>query len=72
MGKKPSTKKVKEVHCGAGATFCLGRAVHKEFKGFGTFVGRVADFHTTTGYRIEYDDGDSEDLTEEELVRAPD
>ena len=105
MGKK---KDPKEVHCGAGTTFNVGRAVyacahvnpppspslslflrsrlssvnaltlsyaslvfagsHKEFKGFGIFVGRVADFHPTTGYRIEYEDGDSEDLTEAGLA----
>ena len=56
---------------GAGQTFFIGRPVQKEFKGFGMFIGRVADFHTETGYRIEYDDGDSEDVTEEQLVRPP-
>ena len=56
-------------HCGAGSTFFVGRSVQKEFKGFGTFTGRVTDFHSTTGYRIEYEDGDSEDVTEAGLVR---
>ena len=66
----PPKKAPQEVNCGAGSTFFVGRTVHKEFKGFGTFTGRIADFHTKTGYRIEYEDGDSEDVTEDILVRA--
>jgi hypothetical protein len=51
------------------ATFLMGRAIHKEFKGCGVFKGRVSDFHHNFGYRIEYEDGDTEDVTEVELVR---
>ena len=50
------------------ATFLIGRAVRKEFKNCGIFKGRVSDFHRDTGFRIEYEDGDTEDLTESALV----
>ena len=52
------------------ATFLIGQSVTKTFKGIGTFKGRVTDFHRDTGFRVEYEDGDTEDLTEAELVRA--
>ena len=52
------------------ATFLIGRAVAKDFKGQGTFNGRVTDFHRDTGFRVEYEDGDTEDLTEGDLVCA--
>ena len=58
--------KVKESH--VVATFLIGREVAKEFKGIGTFKGRVSDFHRDTGFRVEYEDGDTEDLTEAALV----
>ena len=66
----PKKKKEKEHHCGAGATFMIGRAIAKDFKGHGTFTGRVTEFNCTTGYRVEYEDGDAEDFTEVDLVRA--
>jgi hypothetical protein len=66
MAKKK--KPEKEQHCGAGKMLLLGRPVAKEFKGFGTFKGHVSDFHPTTGYRITYEDGDSEDLAEASLM----
>ena len=57
----------KESH--VAATFLIGRSVVKEFKGIGTFKGRVTDFHRDTGFLVEYEDGDTEDLTESALVR---
>ena len=56
----------KESH--VAATFLIGRSVSKEFKGQGVFKGRVTDFHRDTGFRVEYEDGDTEDLTENALV----
>ena len=49
----------------------FGREIKKTFKGVGVFVGKVTDYHKSTGYRVQYDDGDSEDLTHKELVRRP-
>lgn len=47
----------------------FNREVKKDFKGIGTFTGKVVDFRRDLGYRVEYEDGDSEDMTEKELVR---
>ena len=58
----------KESH--VAATFLIGRGVVKDFKGLGAFKGRVTDFHRDTGFRVEYEDGDTEDLTESALVSA--
>ena len=70
MSKRAKSKaKVKEHHPSAAISFLMGRAVEKEFKGFGTFKGRVTDFHSETGYRVDYEDGDSEDFSEGDLVR---
>ena len=73
--KKPNRKKpryaapfAKESH--ACANFLIGREVRKEFKGFGVFNGVVSSFHRETGFRVEYEDGDHEDLSEASLVRA--
>ena len=46
----------------------FGHAVKKTFRDIGTFTGKVVDYHWSTGYRVEYEDGDSEDLTHKELV----
>ena len=66
--KKEAPIAKKESH--VCATFLIGQSVTKTFKGIGTFKGRVTDFHRDTGFRVEYEDGDTEDLTEPELVRA--
>ena len=50
----------------------LGRPILKEFKGFGKFAGRVAGYHKDTGFRVQYEDGDTEDVTEKELLRSID
>ena len=65
----PKKKAAKpEAHCGAGTSMLLGRPIAKEFKGFGVFKGHVTDFHRDTGYRVDYEDGDSEDLSEAGLL----
>ena len=70
MSKRAKSKaKVKEHHPSAAISFLMGRAVEKEFKGFGTFKGRVTDFHSETGDDVDYEDGDSEDFSEGDLVR---
>ena len=38
--------------------------------GHGIFKGKVVDYSRRTGYLIEYEDGDSEDVTHKTLVRA--
>lgn len=41
----------------------VGRRVKKEFQGYGIFDGMVRSFDSSRGYyRIEYEDGDSEEL----------
>ena len=69
MATKKKKQVLKECHSSVGVTFLVGREIRKEFKGFGTFSGRIADFHRDTGYRIEYEDGDSEDLTEAGVIQ---
>ena len=44
----------------------IGRMVAKDFPGQGTFTGKVASF-AVPYYRIEYTDGDHEDVDESEL-----
>ena len=67
----PTKKKMSkpENNCGAATNFLLGRIVQKEFKNFGLFTGHVTDFHVDTGYRVDYEDGDSEDFTEADLLK---
>ena len=48
----------------------FGREIKKTFKEIGVFTGKVVDYHKSTGYRVQYEDGDSEDLTHKELVRS--
>ena len=48
----------------------FGREIKKTFEGAGQFHGKVVDYHKKTGYRVQYEDGDSEDLNQKELVRA--
>lgn len=44
----------------------LGRYVFKQFGGEGTFLGKVVDYHSGL-YRVDYEDGDCEDLEGKEL-----
>ena len=48
----------------------VGRVVFKEFEGCGLFRGRVHSFDRVTGFRIVYEDGDREDVSEATLVHA--
>ena len=43
----------------------LGKALRKKF-GRKYFTGTIAKYHKTTGYRVEYEDGDEEDLSAED------
>jgi len=46
----------------------LGVKVMKQFKGHGIFHGRVTDFDRESGFRVIYEDGDTEDLKREALL----
>ena len=49
----------------------IGLQFSKCFDGQGSFVGVVAAYDASCGYRLEYEDGDEEDLTLEELLKLP-
>eukprot|EP00962_Isochrysis_galbana_P006078 scaffold1645_cov79-Isochrysis_galbana.AAC.2 len=40
----------------------LGEVVFKQFKGHGTFIGTIMEYDQQTGFRLQYDDGDTEDV----------
>jgi len=51
----------------------FGREVKKVFCDCGVFTfftGKVVDYHRSTGYRVEYEDGDVEDLSAKELEKV--
>ena len=39
--------------------------------GHGIFKGKVIDYDRSTGFLIEFEDGDREDVTHKTLVRRP-
>ena len=39
--------------------------------GYGVFKGKVIDYDRSTGFLIEFEDGDREDVTHKTLVRRP-
>ena len=39
--------------------------------GYGIFKGKVIDYDRSTGFLIEFEDGDREDVTHKTLVRRP-
>ena len=45
----------------------LGEVVFKQFKGHGTFLATVIEFDQQTGFRLQYDDGDTEDVSWNDL-----
>ena len=47
----------------------IGREVKKTFKSHGEFTGKVLDYDKKTGFRIEYEDGDTEDVKETDLLK---
>ena len=49
-------------------TDMLGEVVLKHFEGHGTFMGTIVEYDQHTGFRLQYDDGDTEDVS---LGRAP-
>ncbi len=46
----------------------VGRTIKKRFGDHGVFEGTVKSFHRNTGYRVVYGDGDSEDLSRDEIA----
>ena len=44
-------------------TDMLGEVVLKHFDGHGTFIGTIVEFDAQTGFRLQFDDGDSEDVS---------
>ena len=47
----------------------VGRRVSKHFPGFGRFAGKVVAQGGELGYSVEYEDGDTEDLSQEDVLR---
>ena len=47
----------------------IGREVAKTFKNHGTFKGKVLDYDKQHGFHVEYEDGDSEDMKESDLLK---
>lgn len=45
----------------------LGEVVFKQFKGHGTFIGTIMEYDAQTGFRLQYDDGDTEDVSWNDL-----
>ncbi|GFY99236.1 PHD finger family protein [Actinidia rufa] len=54
-------RQVKKQVVGTRGKALVGRYVKKEFEGSGIFLGKIV-YYDTGLYRIEYEDGDSEDL----------
>ena len=48
-------------------TDMLGEVVLKHFDGHGTFIGTIVEFDAQTGFRLQFDDGDSEDVSLRDL-----
>eukprot|EP00964_Phaeocystis_antarctica_P141132 scaffold106115_cov66-Phaeocystis_antarctica.AAC.5 len=49
----------------------IGLVVHKQFEGHGIFTGTVVEYYGSSGFRVEYSDGESEDVSHKTLVRRP-
>ena len=45
----------------------LGECVLKHFDGHGTFMGTIVEYDQHTGFRVQFDDGDTEDLSLRDL-----
>ncbi|KAK2984531.1 hypothetical protein RJ640_025028, partial [Escallonia rubra] len=60
------TRKKQAVETRTRSTALVGRYVQKEFEGSGVFLGKIA-YYDTGLYRIDYEDGDCEDLEGGEL-----
>ena len=55
------------VPAGRKPTEMLGEVVLKHFDGFGTFMGTVVEYDEDTGFRLQFDDGDTEDVSLRDL-----
>ena len=45
----------------------LGEVVLKHFEGHGTFMGTIIEYDDQTGFRLQFDDGDTEDVSLQDL-----
>ena len=45
----------------------LGEVVLKHFEGHGMFMGTIVEYDQHTGFRLQYDDGDTEDMSLRDL-----
>lgn len=59
-------EKSKKLAVGTRSKVLLGRYVKKEFEGSGVFLGKIA-YYDTGLYRVDYEDGDCEDLESGEV-----
>ncbi|KAK9058650.1 hypothetical protein SSX86_023492 [Deinandra increscens subsp. villosa] len=63
---KTGNKTAKKAVLGTGSLVLIGRYVRKEFDGSGEFLGKIVSYDTGL-YRIDYEDGDCEDLETREV-----
>ena len=49
----------------------LGLEVRREFGSHGVFAGRVTSYCPRNGYRLEYEDGDEEDVAPDDVLALP-
>ena len=47
----------------------VGRRVSKHFPGFGRYGGKVVGRSHERGYSVQYEDGDTEDLSQADVLR---
>lgn len=59
-------KTAKKAVLGTRSKVFIGRYVQKEFDGSGVFLGKIVSYETGL-YRVDYEDGDCEDLESREL-----
>lgn len=55
------------VPCSIDPSSLIGASVLRRFDGYGAFSGTVVEYDPFTGFRVQYSDGDSEDLSLREL-----
>lgn len=60
-------KRVREKSAGLDRWNLVGRYVKKEFEGLGVFSGKIVRYKRGGLYRVNYDDGDCEDLEYDEI-----
>ena len=57
----------KAVPAARNPTDMLGEVVLKYFEGHGIFMGTIVEYDQHTGFRVQYDDGDTEDVSLRDL-----